>query len=198
MAQSLTDRYERFYAADRKAWRAWLRKNHKKCQGVWLIYFKKASGQPSVAYDAAVEEALCFGWIDSLAKTLDAQRFMQLYTPRKPRSGWSKKNKERVAKLIARKQMAAAGRTAIEIAQQNGSWTRLDATEALIMPPDLKRALSAQQAVQNFQAFAPSRQKTLLQWIASVKHPERRAQRIAQVVARAAENRTARAPKKNV
>jgi uncharacterized protein YdeI (YjbR/CyaY-like superfamily) len=194
MAESLRDRYEQFYAADRKAWRAWLRENHRKRKGVWLIFFKKASGQPRVPYDEAVEEALCFGWIDSVTNPLDEQRFMQLFTPRKPNSGWSRKNKERVAKLIARRKLAAAGRAAIEIAQKNGSWSKLDAVEALTLPPDLKRALSARKvALKNFEAFAPSLRKNLLHWIISTKRPALRAERIAQVVEGALENRNPRA-----
>lgn len=93
--------FERFYAPDRQTWRAWLEANHASSPGVWLIYYKKGSGQPRVSYDEAVEEALCFGWIDSLPNKLDEQRCMQLFSPRKPGSTWSKLNKDRVERLIA-------------------------------------------------------------------------------------------------
>lgn len=98
-----------FYARDRKEWREWLSKNHDKEKEIWLIYYKKASGKKSISYNDAVEEALCFGWIDSIEKSLDSERFAGRFTPRKPNSNWSKSNRERVKRLIREGKMTEAG-----------------------------------------------------------------------------------------
>src|SRR5437762_12051170 len=111
-----------FYPKTRKAWRKWLEKNHTKQPGLWLIYYKKNSGKSRVLYDEAVEEALCFGWIDSIMKPLDEEKYMQKFTPRNVKSVWSGWNKKRVEKLIAEGSMTDAGMKMIEIAKQNGSW----------------------------------------------------------------------------
>ena len=102
---SVINQYEQYYAKDRKAWRAWLKKHHNKAPGVWLVYYKKESGKSRLPYADAVEEALCFGWIDSTSRPMDEERYMQLFTPRKPKSVWSALNKQRVEKLIANGQM---------------------------------------------------------------------------------------------
>ena len=127
-----------FYAKDRREWREWLATNHAILPGVWLIYYKKASGKSCVSYAESVEEALCFGWIDSRKNMLDAERSVQLFTPRKARSSWSKLNKERVEKLTEQGLMTAAGLEKIEAAKQNGLWTQYDTIEALEVPPDLE------------------------------------------------------------
>jgi|LNFM01.1.fsa_nt_gb uncharacterized protein YdeI (YjbR/CyaY-like superfamily) len=163
----------------RAAWRAWLQRQHLRAAGVWLITFKKGTGKPRVEYDAAVEEALCFGWIDSKPSALDDERSMLWFSPRKPRSGWSKPNKQRVARLTAAGLMAEAGLAVIRAAKRNGSWTALDAVEALEIPPDLKRALAAQPpATENFAAFPRSVKRGILEWIQSAKRPETRAVRV--------------------
>lgn len=177
---------ETFHAADHKAWRAWLRRNHATARRVWLISYKTSTGKRGLSYDEAVEEALCFGWIDSLAKSLDAQRSMQLYTPRRPRSAWSGLNKRRVERLIAEGRMTAAGLASIEVAKRNGAWTAGDAAESLIVPPDLRKALTAAKATKNFAAFSPSSRRAILYWIDSAKRPETRAKRIAQTARMAA------------
>ncbi|MEX2439567.1 MAG: YdeI/OmpD-associated family protein [Actinomycetota bacterium] len=179
-------------ASDRASWRRWLRENHRRETSVWLVLHKKASPAPTVGYEEAVEEALCYGWIDSRVEKLDELRRKQLFTPRRPGSGWSKSNKDRVARLIASKRMTKAGLALIEAAKADGSWTALDAVEALEVPDDLRAALASNRAARtNFSAFRPSVRKQLLYWIASAKRPETRAKRIAETVAGAAENRPA-------
>lgn len=181
----MTDHVARFQPANRAGWRRWLRKNHAKVTGVWLVFLKGPERQ--LAYADAVEEALCFGWIDSLMRPIDARSYMQLFTPRKPKSSWSALNKRRVDDLIARKLLAAPGLAAVDIAKKNGSWTRLDAVEAGIVPPDLARALAASKRARAFfDSVAPSRRKGMLHWINSVKAADLRADRIAHVVAQAA------------
>lgn len=183
------DGLARYYARDRQAWRAWLHAHHATATGVWLISYKKASGQPSVPYAEAVEEALCFGWIDSRANALDDQRHVQLFTPRKPKSPWSQSNKERVARLTEQGLMMEAGLAAVAAAQQNGQWTASDAIEELRIPDDLAQALAADEAAQrHFAAFSASARKQMLGWIVNAKRAETRANRIAQVVAAAAQN----------
>jgi len=110
----------------RAEWRAWLEQHHARPEGVWLISSKKATGKPRVAYEEAVEEALCFGWIDSIQRTLDDERAMLWFAPRKPRTGWSKLNKQRIERLTAAGLMAPAGLAKIEAARQDGSWSALD------------------------------------------------------------------------
>jgi uncharacterized protein YdeI (YjbR/CyaY-like superfamily) len=183
------DKFEQFYAKDRQEWREWLAKNHATAPGIWLIYYKKGSGKPRVAYADAVEEALCFGWIDSLANTLDAERSIQLFTPRKPKSPWSKLNKTRVEKLIAQGLMTPAGLEKIEAAKKNGLWSAFDAVEDLIIPPDLTEALAANDTARTyFEAFSNSSKKAILWWIESAKRPETRAKRIEETVRLAAQN----------
>lgn len=178
-----------FYAKDRREWRAWLEQNHATSPGIWLIYYKKESGKPRVAYDEAVEEALCFGWVDSRPNAIDDERYMQLFSPRKAKSPWSKLNKQRVEKLIQRGLMTPAGLAKIEAAKQNGSWNTYDTVEALSIPDDLKAALATNPtAEQYFTAFSNSSKKVILWWIESAKRPETRAKRIEETVRMAAQN----------
>jgi uncharacterized protein YdeI (YjbR/CyaY-like superfamily) len=170
-------------------WRAWLAENHTRPAGVWLITYKKASGKPRIEYEESVEEALCFGWIDSKANTVDAERSMLWFAPRKPRTGWSRPNKERVERLIAQGRMTPAGLAKIEAAQADGSWTKLDAVEALETPPDLAEALAAvPNATANFEAFPRSAKRGILEWIVQAKTPATRAKRVAETARLAGEN----------
>lgn len=181
---------ESFYAKNRQEWREWLDKNHLTADGLWLIYYKKNSGIPSVSYDEAVEEALCFGWIDSKVNALDNERYKQVFSPRKPKSVWSKLNKQRVEKLIAQGLMTTSGLTKIEAAKQDGSWYTLDAIEALIIPADLKQAMEANETANRyFEGFSNSSKKSILFWIDSAKRPQTRLNRISQTVSAAAQNR---------
>ncbi len=180
---------ETVHPKTRTAWRRWLERHHARADGVWLVSYKKATGKPRVDYEAAVEEALCFGWVDSKPRKLDDERTMLYFTPRKPRSGWAGSNKARVARLVAEGRMAPAGLAKVEAARHDGSWTALDAVEALDVPPDLRRALDGRaRAASRFDAFPPSVRRSILQWIASAKKPETRANRIDETARLAARN----------
>ena len=180
---------EQVYARDRAAWRAWLEANHAASPGIWLIFDKKSAGRERLPYGDAVEEALCFGWIDSLTRPIDAAQYQQLFTPRKPTSAWSRPNKERVERLRAAGLLRPAGIAAIEIAQRNGSWSSRDAADALEIPPDLAKALGrAKHARRNFDAFPPSARRAYLYWVASAKRPETREKRISAVADLASRN----------
>ena len=173
----------------RAEWRMWLSKNYMQAEGIWLITFKKASGKPRIEYDDAVEEALCFGWVDSKPNKLDDERAMLWFAPRKAGTGWSKLNKSRAEKLIASELMTPAGLSRIEAAKQDGSWNALDSIEALEIPPDLEKALADDKVAQEyFNAFPRSVKRAILEWIASAKKPETRAKRIDETVASAAKN----------
>ncbi len=173
--------------ADRAAWRAWLEENHATARGVWLVSWRARSGRaPDVSYEAAVEEALCFGWVDSTGGTVDDERGKLFFAPRRPRSAWAASNKSRAERLIAEGRMAPAGLAAIERAKANGSWTVLDGSERLEVPDDLAAALDARPpAASNFAAFPPSTRKMLIGWIAVAQRPETRAARVAKVAAAA-------------
>ena len=178
------------HPATRTEWRAWLEQNHARTEGVWLISFKKATGKPRVEYDEAVEEALCFGWVDSKPNKLDDERSLLWFAPRKPQTGWSKPNKERVVRLMQAGLMAPAGLAKVAAAQQDGSWNALDAVEALELPPDLAQALAANTAAQHYwEAFPRSTKRGILEWIANAKRPETRAKRIAETVRLAADGK---------
>ncbi|MDW8325173.1 MAG: YdeI/OmpD-associated family protein [Anaerolineales bacterium] len=173
----------------RAEWREWLERNHARAEGVWLISYKKGTGKPRFEYDEAVEEALCFGWIDSKPNKLDEERSMLWFAPRKPGTGWSRANKERVEKMIAAGKMAPAGLAKVEAAKRDGSWTALDAIEALEIPPDLEKALAANPKAQEyFAAFPRSAKRSILEWIANAKTPETRARRVAETARLAAKN----------
>lgn len=176
----------------RAEWRAWLAENHVRPEGVWMISYKKATGKPFVTYDEAVEEALCFGWVDSKPNRLDAERTMLYFAPRKKGTGWSRPNKERVERMIAAGMMTAAGMAKIEAAQQDGSWEMLDGVEKLEIPPDLAGALdSYPSARSNFEAFPRSTKRGILEWILNAKKPETRARRIAETARLAEANQRA-------
>lgn len=178
-----------FLAHDRAEWRAWLTENHRTATGVWLVFYKKSSGKPHLSYEEAVEEALCFGWIDSKPGKLDDERSMQYYSPRKPKSNWSKINKERVERLTAAGLMTESGLKMVELAKQTGTWAALDEVEELIVPPDLQAELEAQPtAAMHFGAFPRSVKRGILEWIMNAKTPETRQKRIAETVRLAAEN----------
>lgn len=190
------DGLERLWVPDRASWRAWLEAHHSREAGVWLVSFKKATGKPRVEYEDAVEEALCFGWIDSVVRPLDADRTMQLFSPRKPRSPWASSNKARVERLVAARLMRPAGLAKIEQARRDGSWDMLVAVESLELPPDLRAAFAVapQAARTHWDAFSPSSRRALLWWIHTAKRPETRARRIATVVDEAAHDRRANYP----
>jgi len=180
---------ERVYVPDRGAWRKWLAKNHAKAKGIWLVFDKKRSRADRLMYGDAVEEALCFGWIDGVLNPIDDTQYMQFFTPRKPKSGWSKLNKDRVARLTEHGLMTKAGLDAVESAKKNGSWTHLDEVEAMVIPPDLAAALKAKPvALRNFDAFPRFSRKQFLYWVNGGKREETRKHRIKIVVGLAAKN----------
>lgn len=186
---------EHVLVTSRAQWREWLKLHHDSCPRIWLVIYKKATGLPSPTYDDIVEEALCFGWIDSKTRKIDAEKTGLLLTPRRPNSVWSARNKRRLDKLIPTGLMAPAGLTAVEVARQNGSFFLLDAVERLEVPDDLSIALDADpQAEANFNAFGPSSRKMILGWVISAKRPETRARRISEVVACAAVGKRATFP----
>lgn len=181
--------YERFHPATRAEWRAWLDAHHDTSPGIWLVQWRTATGRRRMTYDDVVEEALCFGWIDSRGNRLDEERSMTLMTPRRPASVWARSNKERVERLIAEGRMTEAGLRAVDRARANGSWTMLDDVDDLVVPDDLALALSRdEQARRCFDAFPPSAKKTILYWIKSAKRAETRRHRIEETVRLAAQN----------
>ena len=173
----------------RAEWRTWLEKNHTRTEGVWLIKYKKATGKPRVDYEESVEEALCFGWVDSKGNKLDDERSMRWFAPRKKGSGWSRPNKERVERLIKAGLMAPAGLAKVGAAKKDGSWNVLDAVEALEIPPDLAKAFSKNRTAKKFfDAFPRSVKRAILEWISNAKKPETRAARILDTVTKAERN----------
>ncbi|HEV8158185.1 MAG TPA: YdeI/OmpD-associated family protein [Pyrinomonadaceae bacterium] len=189
---SKINNFQDFHPRSRSEWREWLTENHAKLTGIWFVYFKKHTGKPRVTYDEAVEEALCFGWIDSLPRKFDGERSKLLFTTRKPKSVWSKPNKLRVEKLIREGLMTEGGLAKIEAAKRNGSWNALDASDNLEIPKDLAKAFEVNKtAEQNFTAFSDSVKRGILYWIMSAKRDETRAMRIEKTISMAKRNKRA-------
>lgn len=169
-------------------WREWLAQNHDSKQSVWLVCYKKQANIPTISWSDAVDEALCFGWIDSTRKSIDDQRFIQFFCRRKPNSAWSKINKAKVERLIAEGLMMQAGHESILKAKENGSWTLLDEVEELLVPEDLHKKLSENEiAAAYFEGLSKSVKKNILYWIASAKRTETRQNRINEVATLAAQ-----------
>ena len=176
-------------ADDAASWRAWLEAHHATARGVWLITWRPSSGHRGLDYESAVEEALCFGWIDGTAGRVDEERSRLYFAPRKPRSGWAATNKARVERLIREGRMAPAGLAAIEAAKANGAWELLDSVERLEVPPDLASALDDRPpAAANFAAFPPSVRKLALASLALARRPETRAERVRRIAESSARN----------
>lgn len=181
-----------YHPADLAAWRAWLAANHATTRGVWVASWRNGSGRDRVAYEALVEEAICFGWIDSTVNVLDDERALQLMTPRKAKSGWTRLNRQRVADLEAQGRMTDAGRRAVEAAQANGWWTIYDSVEDLVEPDDLAASLDASPAARDaWDGFPPSARKQMLWWVATAAKPDTRVRRITRIVSEAAHGRRA-------
>jgi uncharacterized protein YdeI (YjbR/CyaY-like superfamily) len=180
---------ETFCPTSRKDWRQWLKENHNSKQSIWLVYYKKKSDIPTVSYSDAVDEALCFGWIDSTKKSLDHETFMQFFCKRKPKSVWSKINKGKVQRLIDSGLMTKAGLDSIETAKQNGSWTILDDVEELKIPKDLAKGFKTQPGSKDyFLNLSKSVRKSILQWLVLAKRPETRQKRIDVIAELAAQH----------
>lgn len=173
---------ETFYPSTTADWREWLQENHLSKQSIWLIYYKKKSKIPSISWSEAVDEALCFGWIDSTARPIDDEKYMQFFTRRKATSVWSKINKDKVEKLIAAGKMSQAGFESIEKAKQNGSWTILDSVEELTIPEDLEAAFQANEGSKDFfMSLSKSVRKAILQWLVLAKQQSTRQKRINEI-----------------
>jgi len=176
---------------NRQEWRTWLEKNHDKEAEIWLVFYKVKVKKNSIKYEEAVQEALCFGWIDSIVKRIDNEKHMQKYSPRKVNSNWSASNKARVEKLIKEGLMTESGLKAIEIAKQNGSWSRLDSVDIRLETP---KALSAafkknHTAKKAYEKLAPSRKKQFLWWIESAKRDETKNKRVEETLKLLVENK---------
>lgn len=183
------DTFEQIEVSGRAELRAWLLANHAGTNSIWLVTWRKGDPLRHLPYDDIVEEALCFGWVDSLPRRLDAQRTMLLLSPRKPGSAWSGVNKARVARLEASGLMQPAGRAKIDAAKRDGSWSFLDDVDRLEVPPDLAAALAADPMARDyFAAFPPSTRRGILEWIKQAKQAVTRARRIAETVRLAHDN----------
>lgn len=183
---------DRFQATSRSEWREWLSENHARSKGVWLVTFKKGSGGVRLPYEEAVEEALCFGWIDSLPRRLDDERTMLYFAPRKKGSRWSALNKERAERMVAEGRMAPAGLDAVERSKSDGTWSALDGVEKLDIPEDLAAAFADHAgSLDHWNAFPKSVRRGILEWILAAKRPETRQKRIAETASLAAEGRRA-------
>ena len=177
------------HALTREAWRRWLMTHHASEERAWLILYKKNGSGQGLNYEAAVEEALCFGWIDSKPNKRDEVSYYLFFARRKPSGPWSAINKKRVDKLMAAGLMMPAGLQAIEVAKKNGAWSRIDSSEAMVMPPQLKKALAADKvAKKNFEAFPPGVRKAIFQWIISAKTEATILKRVTETITLAAQN----------
>lgn len=184
----MADEVERVHLETRAEWRAWLAEHHATARGVHLVSWTPGTGRPAVGYVESVCEALCFGWVDSVGRRLDDERRLQYFSPRKPRSGWARTNKERVERLRAEGLMTEAGERVIAEAVANGSWTLLDDVEAGVEPEDLRAALDASPAARrHWDGFPPSARKVMLQWLVQARTAGTRDQRLAAVVEGAAQ-----------
>ena len=176
----------------REAWRAWLAEHHDRDDGVWFVFFKKATGKPTVSYDEAVDEAICFGWIDSRPRTLDAERSMRYFSPRKPGSGWSRVNKARIVRMTDAGRMTPAGQAKIDAAKADGSWGALDDVENLIVPGDLAGAFDdCPGAAAHWENFPRSVKRGILEWIGNAKRDATRKKRVSETARLAQKNERA-------
>jgi len=171
---------------NRDEWRAWLEHNHANEKDIWLIYYKKHTQKETIFYNEAVDEALCFGWIDSIAKSIDDEKYMQRYSPRRAKSVWSLVNKKRVKRLLKEKKMTQAGILTVKMAKENGQWEKAYSSKDKVeMPIALEQALKSNQlAFENFYKFSQSNQKTYIRWVIAAKRAETIQKRVDAVVCR--------------
>lgn len=189
MSAKPNDNLDIFYPEDSEQWRDWLIENHTREKGIWVLQYNKKSDKPTISWSDAVDEALCFGWIDSLKKKLDDESSIQYFGKRKPKSTWSKINKQKIERLTAENRMSQAGSDTIQVAKENGSWEILDSVEELLIPDDLAVELSNREnATEFFNSLSKSVKKMLLQWLVLAKRPETRLKRILEI-AEAAEKK---------
>lgn len=180
---------EIFYPIDSRAWREWLMENHQTKQAVWIVFHKKSSEKKSITWSEAVDVALCFGWIDSKKISVDNETSHQYFSRRKPKSTWSKINKQKIIHLIENGLLHEAGHKSIEIAKENGFWTLLDEVEELIIPEDLDAEFATKPRAKAFYvSLSKSVKKAILQWIILARQPQVRQKRIAEIVECAEQN----------
>jgi len=178
-----------FCPSNKEAWRSWLEVNHETKDSIWLVFHKKKSPNPNLTWSEAVDEALCFGWIDSVKKTIDGERYKQYFSKRKAKSCWSKINKDKVAYLMKQNLILDAGYKSIEVAKENGSWSMLDDVEALVIPEDLRQKIESVEGPKSyFEGLSKSRKKILLHWLITAKRPETRQKRIRAIAENASKN----------
>lgn len=186
MAQDSTDS---FCPLNREEWRSWLEDNHIEKNYIWLIIYKQSSATPTITWSEAVDEAICFGWIDSTKRSIDSEKYMQYFTKRKAKSNWSKINKKKVANLLKEGRISKAGLQSIEVAKQNGSWTLLDDVEELIVPPILEQEFARNKGTKEyFLNLSKSTKKSLLYWIISAKRELTKQKRVAELINNALQN----------
>lgn len=176
---------KQLYVADRKHWRQWLSEHYATEAGIWFIFYKKETFKPTVDYEDAVEEALCFGWIDSIIKKVDEEKYVRKFTPRKDQSIWSQLNKKRIDKMIQQGRMTEAGLAKVKAAKKSGVWDQETRSRLPIeMPPELVKALARnKKAKKNFDQLAPTYRRHYIGWVATAKRPETRERRIAESIA---------------
>lgn len=174
---------EIFYPESKQAWRQWLEENHESKKTVWLICYKKNADKATVSWSDLVDEALCFGWIDSTVRPIDDEKFMRSFMKRKPKGTWSKINKEKIKVLIETKRMTSVGLECIEKAKENGSWEILDEVEELVIPKDLEKAFKATPGSKAFfLSLSKSVRKVMLYRIVLAKRPETKQKRIEDII----------------
>lgn len=178
-----------FFAEERGTWRAWLERNGTGSREVWVLFYKRHTGRPCLSYEAAVEEALCFGWIDGKLRRIDDEKHVIRFSPRKPRSVWSESNKRRVQEMIRQGKMTEAGMALVRAGKESGAWDRASEPTPDAPPDDLAAALARnRRARRRFEAMAPSHRRSYIGWVVQAKRAETRARRIREVVRRAAAN----------
>ncbi len=179
-------------AINKSEWRKWLAQNHKTAGSVWLIIYRKDSEVASVHYKEAVDEALCFGWIDSLPNKRDSQSYYQYFSKRNSKSNWSRVNKEKVDYLIKENRMAESGYKMLKIAKETGTWDALNDVENLVVPKDMMKLLETNsKAYANWNSFPDSTKRGILEWIFNAKRIETRKKRIDETVSLAEVNKRA-------
>ena len=180
-----TGKMKQLYVTDRDEWREWLSEHHDGESGLWLVFYKKVTSKPTLEYEAAVEEALCFGWIDSIVKRIDAEKYVRKFTPRKDKSNWSALNRKRANKMIRAGRMTEAGLVKIKAAKKSGLWNQDGRPRmSLEIPPEFAEALAGnKKAGEYFESLAPTYRNHYVGWIATAKRPETRKRRIHESIA---------------
>ncbi len=173
-------------------WRSWLAKNHKQIDAVWLLMYKKETGESTLIYENAVVEALCYGWVDSKPNKRDERTYYLFFSQRNPKSNWSKPNRERIEKLENAGKLSKAGKEMVKVAKETGTWTALIPVENLEIPADMQALFDENpQAFIHYEAFPPSVKKGILEWILNAKQAVTRTKRIKETVDLAQKNKRA-------